>query len=442
MNENLQDTKNRAIELLRKSNDILIALSGPDGDSIGSGLALALFLKKLGKKLTVMAPSPASAEFQFLPGIDQVKSDMSEIKSDLILEVECADDELKDLKYEIKDGKLKIIFSQKTVNIRDDQIKVGKGEPSYDLIVTVDTGDRHQLGKLDSEKADIFEKVTVLNIDHHSSNSKFGDINYVDPTCASTTEVLYPILEELQGQEDMIDADIATLLLAGLIADTGSFVHSNTTPSAFKLASLLLAKGARQQEIIKNFFKTKSLEQLKLWGCTLSKLQFDSVYKLAWSSITEQDLVSCNAKMEYGEGIIDELMTNVPGTQIAILLKEKEKGLISGSLRSTTDEADVSKIAAIFNGGGHVRASGFRYKYEGNFQDAEKYILDSIKSELSKKMSSFQKDLGPQTDNKLQSFSIEINGQKHQFSEDDIKNMALNFILSQNKDKKYYQFGE
>jgi len=430
--ENPVEMRGRIVELLKKSNDILIAISGPDGDSIGASLALALVLQKLGRKITIIAPAQVADEHKFLPAISQIKSDLGEIKKDFVIEIDLKGNKIENLKYEVKDNKLRIILTPLNNQLNKEQISLSGGSVPYDLIVTCDTGDRHQLGKLDSDYADIFDKVTVINIDHHASNSNFGDINYVFPDCASTTEVLYPILEELQGENDFIDADVATLLLTGLIADTGSFVHSNTSPSAFRLASKLLAKGARQQDIIKNLFKTKPLAMLKLWGKVLSKLKFDPTYNIAWSSITNDDLQSCSAKLEHGEGIIDELLTNAPGTRIAMLLKEKEPGLISGSLRSTTDEANVSDVAGIFDGGGHVRAAGFRFKYEGDFESAEKVILNKIRDYLGSKMNISEEDK-QSAEEKVHQMSIEINGKRYDFNEEDIKEMAMKFLFSEKK---------
>ena len=205
----------------------------------------------------------------------------------------------------------------------------------------------------------------LINIDHHASNSEFGTINYVDITASATTQMLLPIIrkiEEATGQ-DLMDADIATLLLAGIITDTGSFQHSNTTPNAFAVAAELLDYGARQQEIIKHVYKTKSLATLKLWGQVLSKIQFDKDYRFVWSTVSQKDLAETGADMEDTGAIIDELLNNAPGAEVVALIKEKVPGeLVSVSLRTTTDEVDASALARLFGGGGHVRAAGCRIK--------------------------------------------------------------------------------
>ena len=186
--------------------------------------------------------------------------------------------------------------------------------------------------------------------------------SWTEPENRQRMQQLIAEIEEATGQ-DLMDADIATLLLAGIITDTGSFQHSNTTPNAFAVAAELLDYGARQQEIIKHVYKTKSLATLKLWGQVLSKIQFDKDYRFVWSTVSQKDLAETGADMEDTGAIIDELLNNAPGAEVVALIKEKVPGeLVSVSLRTTTDEVDASALARLFDGGGHVRAAGCRIK--------------------------------------------------------------------------------
>jgi len=171
-----------------------------------------------------------------------------------------------------------------------------------------------------------------------------------------------PILQELERQHgsELIDEDVATLLLVGIITDTGSFQHSNTSPEAFEVAAELLDRGARQQEIIKHVFKTKSLATLKLWGRVLSQIKYKPELKLVYSTISLQDLEETGTTPDDSGGIIDELMTHAPDAEVVMLLKEKEPGFVSGSLRAPGKLADVSEIAQKLGGGGHKKAAGFR----------------------------------------------------------------------------------
>jgi len=154
---------------------------------------------------------------------------------------------------------------------------------------------------------------------------------------SSTTELLLPLLENLAKKEDieLIDEDIATLLLTGIITDTGSFQNANTTPKAFAKAAKLVSYGARQQEIIQNIYKTKQLSQLKLWGRVLSKIQTDDKYRIVWSAVSQQDFRDTESSEDQTGDIIDELMTNAPGAEVVLLMKEKKTKTISVSVRTT-----------------------------------------------------------------------------------------------------------
>jgi hypothetical protein len=182
----------------------------------------------------------------------------------------------------------------------------------------------------------------------------------------------------------LIDEDVATLLLVGIVTDTGSFQHSNTSPEAFEVAADLLEKGARQQEIIKQIFKTKSLETLKLWGRVLSKIAYLPESKLVYSTVTLEDLADTGATMDDTGGIIDELMSNAPDAEVVMLLKEKEPGFVGGSLRAPGKMADVSEIAGPIGGGGHKKAAGFRIR-DKSFEEAKQVAIDAIRSYMNDK---------------------------------------------------------
>ncbi|MEK7146287.1 MAG: DHH family phosphoesterase, partial [Patescibacteria group bacterium] len=351
-----QVNSSQAIEILKGSHKILLAPSTPDGDSIGSALAMMVVLRKLGKEVRVVVADQIPEYLKFLPHVDQIEHSLGGSK-DFVITLDTNQAEVDHMKYEVEQGKINIIITPKEGKFTPHDISFSKSSPDFDLIVTVDTGDLVQLGKLKDENAELFGKTPLLNIDHHASNGRFGTANFLDFSVASTTQMLIPVLKALENfkGEKLIDEDVATLLLTGLITDTGSFQHSNTSPQAFEAAADLLDLGARQQEIIKHIFKTKSLATLKLWGRVLSKIQYDDAHRFVYSTITEQDLEDTGASSEDSGGIIDELMSNAPRAEVVLLFKEKADGLNSGSLRATGNLADVSEIAGRMGGGGHVK---------------------------------------------------------------------------------------
>ncbi|MBI5152793.1 DHH family phosphoesterase [Candidatus Peregrinibacteria bacterium] len=375
-----ESTKKQIVELIKKSGRILIMPSSPaDGDSIGSALSLYLILKKLGKETTVAAMDPIPDIYDFLPAIGAI-SDKVTASKDFIITLDCSKTKIANIKSLIEDDKTNIVISPKGGRFSSKNISFNYGPEKYDLVITVDTAAVEQLGHLYEDNIDMFNQVPVINIDHHISNEQFGRVNYVDYMASSTTELLIPIIEELEKStgQILLDDDIATLLLAGIITDTGSFQNANTTPKSFDVAAYLVAKGGRQQEIIQKIYKTKPLSTLKLWGRVLSKIQIDEKYKFVWSVVTQKDFKDTGSNEEEVGEIIDDLLSNAPGAEVVLLLKEKSAGLISGSIRTTNPSVDANEIAAIFGGGGHARAAGFKIK-NADFEKVYEYVIDKIK---------------------------------------------------------------
>jgi len=354
-------TPAQALELIEKAQKIMIAPSTPDGDSIGSALALLKVLEALGKQVTVVVTQEIPVYLRFLPFVEELEKEFTASK-DFIISLSTEGAEVDHLKYEVDQGRINIIITPKAGTFKPADVLFDHGRPDIDLIITVDTGDLVQLGDLYEKNKEFFHETPLLNLDHHASNGRFGTHNCLDFSVSATTQMLTPLMYELERkyQKKLIDEDLATLLLTGIITDTGSFQHSNTTPEAFEVAAGLLERGARQQEIIKHIFKTKSLATLKLWGRVLSKIQYEDA--LVYSTITLQDLADTGANSEDNGGIIDELMSNAPGAEVVVLLKEKEAGFINGSMRAPGSRADVSAIAGTLGGGGHKKAAGFRIR--------------------------------------------------------------------------------
>jgi len=388
--------KLQAEDLLRNAKKILIAPSSPmDGDSVGSSLALMIALRKMGKEVTVVGYDPMPDYLKFLPYVSQIQSDLPESK-DFVISLNTENAEVDHLKYEVEQGKINIIVTPKNGRFSGADVQFVTEKPDFDLLVTVDTGDLVQLGKLYELHKDLFQRIPVLNIDHHASNGKFGSHNYLEFGFAATTQMITPIIQDFEKErgEELIDEDVATLLLVGIITDTGSFQHSNTSPEAFEVAADLLDRGARQQEIIKHIYKTKSLGTLKLWGRVLSKIEYDPVIKLVYSSITLKDLEETGTSSDDSGGIIDELMTSAPGAEIVMLIKEKEPGYLSGSLRAPGNLADVSEVAKPLNGGGHKKAAGFRLR-NMTMEEGIQHARESIGAYMAPKLGLTPPPLAP-----------------------------------------------
>lgn len=390
------EIQKQIIDLVKRSNKILVLPSAPiDGDSIGSALSLYIILKKLGKEVTVASSETIPDLLSFLPKTQVVNPNLISSK-DFIITLDTRKVKIQEIKTESGENKLNIIVTPQEGRLQEGDITFNEGQEEFELIITVDTADLKQLRKIYEENMDMFHEVPVINIDHHVSNEHYGKVNYVDIMSASATELLLPLFEQMEEvyQTELMDEDVATLLLTGIITDTGSFQNSNTTPKAFAHAAQLIAYGARQQEIIQHIYKTKQLSQLKLWGRVLSKIQTDEKYKIVWSGVTQQDFKDTQSKEEETGDIIDELMTNAPGAEVVLLLKEKANGTISGSIRTTSTEIDASNIAEMFGGGGHSRAAGFVIK-DGDFRKHEDEIITKIRNYQKDRLNLFEESDEP-----------------------------------------------
>lgn len=376
------------INLIKNKDKILIITHRKiDGDALGSALALSRVLKEMGKNVVVITADPIPEIYNFIPDIDLVETSFYS-SQDFVITLDCKNAEVDKLKYNLEDGKVNIIVSPLYGSFTEKDVSFSKGSNQFDLMIVLDSADLEQLGSIYEKNTELFFSIPVINIDHHASNTFFGNINLVEITAASTSEVLFEIIQKIEKIENkhFIDADVATMLLLGIITDTNSFQNPNTTPKSFDSAADLIDLGARQQEIIQQIYKTKKLSTLKLWGQTLSKIQVDPVHRLVWSSITKNDLNEAGAHPDESEGIIDELMSNAPGAEVVLLLKDNLNGMLGGSLRTTSASIDASKIAQIFGGGGHLQASGFKIKNGQDFDVHLAEVLNKIKDFQAKRL--------------------------------------------------------
>jgi len=366
-------------------NILLLSHQQIDGDGIGAMIALYLAFQKMGKQATAFSFDPVPGALDFLPRIKDYLHNEINSFNDFIITIDCSNTKVDKIKYNAQDNKVNIIVTPKDGNFSGSDISTAQGKGQYDCIIVLDTGDIQQIGKIYKDNPKLFYDVPVINIDHHVTNTFFGTVNLVDPKSTSTCEIILGILEALESQTKtkLLDSTIATYLLTGITVDTGSFQNSNTTPKAFSVAAQLLALGADQQTIIKNLYKTHKLSKLKLWGHALSHIKEDKETNLVWSSLSRQDFTDAEASDDEVEGVIDELITSAPGADIVFLLRERNDGVVACSIR-TLDATDASRLAMLFNGGGHKRAAGFKIKGD---------TLEKIENFVVKKFRDYKKGL-------------------------------------------------
>jgi bifunctional oligoribonuclease and PAP phosphatase NrnA len=293
--------------VIKESKNILLfAHSRPDGDAVGSNLALKEYIKGLGKNVDVACYDPYPEYLRALSEENFIQPD------NLDLEI-------------------------------------------YDLIIAADSVERgfQKIQPLFKEKQ------VVALLDHHPDITIKADINVIDSSYSSVCEIVYDFLTFNKIE---ITRPMANLLMLGLLGDTGSFQHSNTTPKVMEIASNLLKRGANISKIIDSAFANKNISTLKLWGKAFEKAKVVPESGMIISVLTQKDLDECGAGTE-DIAQVAGILNTVPGTKFSLILSERGEGIIKGSLRSEEYKGvDVSKIAAQFGGGGHKLASGFEIK--------------------------------------------------------------------------------
>lgn len=308
-------------EEIEKANDIVILThENPDGDAVGSALAMYLTLKKINKNVDVIIPK-YSATFSFLPGASEIK------------------------------------------------IK-GK-EESYDLAISVDVTGISRLNGF----AQYFEDAKVkIQIDHHQVNEMFADYNFVNPASPACAQNLIFIIEQL-GVE--IDKEIGTCLLTGIITDTGGFKYEGVSAETFEFTSWLLAKGVNVSDIYKRVLQMKTKSNFELRKIVIDRMEFLCDNKITFTYITSEDLEKVNAQEGDHEGLV-EIGRDIEGVEVSVFLREIENGY-KASLRSN-NYVNVSDVCITFNGGGHIRAAGCNI--QGNLEEVKEKIINETRKYL------------------------------------------------------------
>ena len=286
-------------EEIQKAQDIVILThENPDGDAIGSSLAMYITLKKLGKQVDVIIPEFPKV-YSFLPGAEEIK----------------------------KEGK----------------------EEIYDLAICVDvTG----IGRLNGYSKYFEDAKVKIQIDHHQVNEMFADYNFVNPASPACAQNLIFIIEQL-GVE--IDKEIGTCLLTGIITDTGGFKYEGVSAETFEFTSWLLAKGVNVSNVYKKVLQMKTRANFELRKLIMNRMEFLCDNKVTFTYMTLEDEKNVGAMPGDNEGLV-EVGRDIDGVEVSILLREKQNGY-KVSLRSNY-YVNVSDVCVTFGGGGHIKAAG------------------------------------------------------------------------------------
>ncbi|SFJ23404.1 DHH family phosphoesterase [Thermoflavimicrobium dichotomicum] len=289
----------------------------PDGDAIGSTLAMGHLLRSLGKEVVMVNESPVPQKFRFLPETRE------------------------------------ILMPQEV-------------SEKFHHVIALDAADRERMGTCRELFAD---GVQILNIDHHATNDLYGTINVVMPTAAATVEILFDWIEFMQCK---VDLSLASYIYMGLLTDTGGFRYSNTTPKVLRQAARLVELGVKSHEIADIVLETTTIGQLNLLQKALSTLQLAQDGSIAWMVLKRNDI----EPDQEVEGIVN-YARNIEGVDVGILFREIDEQTVKVSLRSRK-KTDVGQLAKSFGGGGHARAAGCTI--HASLEEAQKSVLSRLQA--------------------------------------------------------------
>jgi len=371
-------TQQQIFEIIKRKQRILITFAKNfNGDSLASALGLALFLKKLEKNVTLVCDEfEAPLKFNFLPLVNEVKSKFK-ISRKFTISLDIANTKVENLSYQIKDEKLEIYINPQEGIFNKENVSFADSEYRYDLIFVLDTPDLESLGKIYENNADFFYQTPTINIDHSAENENFGQINLIDLTANSTSEIIFSLLE---NNLNILDEDLATALYTGIVAKTQSFKSNKLTPKTLNIAAQLISAGARRDEIMKNLFRTYSLLSLKLWGRALARLKEEFGGQLVWTVISREDFIKTATAKEHLQGVVEELMLTLPHVEVIVLIYQDKEDEIS-ALVYTKKNIDAREIVSSFKPLGNKNQSKFILTGK-NLREAEEEIINLIKNNL------------------------------------------------------------
>jgi len=375
-------------EQIKKASNILITFKKAwSVDAVASALALFLFLRKLDKQVEVAAEEyNLSKAFSFLRGYTEIKYQLDNLRR-FIISLDVTNTKVSQIKYQQEKNKLNFIISPKDGWFTESDISSGASGFKYDLIIAVDTTDLESLGKIYDNDTEFFYQTPIINIDHISSNEAFGQINYIELTAVSTTEIIFSLFESYS--RDLIDENIATCLLAGMIAETKSFKTNNVTPRALLIASQLMTLGGRREEIVNHLYRSKSLNVLKLWGRVLARLRSSLENKLVWSTITTADFQKTASSEKDLIDVIDELIISLPQAKITAIIYESETSAnpeqpnkTSSLLLYAIKNIDAMSLLKEFNPAGTKSLA--KAIINAPIEQAEKIVIAALEDKLNK----------------------------------------------------------
>jgi phosphoesterase RecJ-like protein len=374
-------TEQQILDAIEKSNHVLVAFQKEwTPDAAASALVLARLIEARNKKCDVVCDgfSPTK-QLSFLPDISRIKPSLGQMRK-FVISLDTRKTEVDEMTYVMNGDRLDILVTPKSGQFQAADVSSRSSAFRYDLVVTIDTPDLNALGKMFADHPDFFYDTPIVNIDHGSYNENFGNINSVDMTATSASELVHRLLKQANG--GLMSEDTATLLLTGVISKTRSFRSTNVTPRTLDVAADLVAAGGRRDEIVQNLYKTRTIPTLKLWGRALSRLRHDGELGLAWALLTREDFIHSGSDEQCLPEVIDELMVTAPEAEIVGLIYEKDGAGICALVSSERHADSLGLVPDLRPEGSRSMARICFPNHD--IKKAEEAVLQSIRKSLGK----------------------------------------------------------
>jgi len=337
-------------ETIKRSQHPLICLpSGAGADHYATAIGWQQVLKKMGTSCTtVAADGTTPKQLHFLSGHADIKPHLDHLRR-FVIELDASKTKVDELTYEMKGETLRVYLSPKNGFWDAKDVRTLSSAYLHDLIICIGSPDYESCAHLFSENTDFFFRTPVLNIDHSPENAHYGQINMVDLTASACSEVSFDVIDAFEPE--LIDEQVATAFLTGMIAKTKRFQTSTITPKTLQTASKLVAKGANREQIIQHLYRTRSVSTLRLWGRALARLKIDATIPMVWTLLSQQDFLHAGAHEQDLPDVIDELLSSSHEAKIIVLIYENAKRDVCAIVR-TERPMDALFLCAPFHAQG------------------------------------------------------------------------------------------
>lgn len=318
----------------------------PKDDVIASAFALFYVFQERDVQVQIVCDTSEEVirKFSFIHKAPSVHQELSGAR-DFVLCFQTKHNPISEVRTEKDDGELRIYITPSKASIDPRDFSFQPSSFTHDLVITIGAADKERLGNCYLSNPDIFYEVPVMNIDYQSSNELFGQVNMVDLTASTVSEIVAEIINV--GSQNNYPAFIYEYLLAGITSGTNSFQKTTTSPKAFRMASTLMDLGADQQNIVRALYKTQPLHLLKLWGKVMANVKWNEKLSLIWGTISIEDFVQARASANDLPQVLEKIKTNYQTAKMYMLLHQEDAQSIRVMLAGGTDDI-TNTLSGIF----------------------------------------------------------------------------------------------